>query len=281
MKLTNLNCPQCNGFLQQERDIFCCTSCGAVFNVDYDDDDVKYTELVTEADRTRMMLQKDLELIQTQYQLREDMKNREVQRKREKQISEMKKKAAKMSGLTILGILLSIGMTFGPLLYIFWKVGNSTDSYDQKKAEAFQTMSDTLKKDDIFIENAIAAGRMFEIRRGVDTISEKIDGDYCSAHMVGEPQIEDVYLMQSTKLNQQMIYLVYKRTYEFEDSGESKEMFDTIRIKDFSIDKYGSIKSSYACDLGRYDFEEKDQLYREAILGESSYTATELKIPEN
>ena len=281
MKLTNLNCPQCNGFLQQERDIFCCTSCGAVFNVDYDDDDVKYTELVTEADRTRMMLQKDLELIQTQYQLREDMKNREIQRQREKQISEMKRKIAKMSGLSILGILLSIGLTFGPLIFIFWTVNRSSDSYDQKKAAAFQTMSDTLKKDDIFIENAIAAGRMFEIRRGVDSISEKIDGEYCEAQMVGQPQIEDVYLMQSTKMNKQILYLVFKRTYEFEESGESKEFFDTVRISDFSIDKYGSIKSSYACDLGRYDFEEKDQLYREAILGESMYTSTKLDIPEN
>ena len=37
MRLTNINCPQCNGQLNQQEDKFYCTSCGSAFNVDYDD----------------------------------------------------------------------------------------------------------------------------------------------------------------------------------------------------------------------------------------------------
>ena len=63
MKLTNLNCPQCNGLLNQERDMFFCSSCGSAFAVDYDENDVRYTQLVTEADRTKMLLAKDIKSV--------------------------------------------------------------------------------------------------------------------------------------------------------------------------------------------------------------------------
>ena len=94
MKLTNLNCPQCNGYLQQQGDMFFCSSCGSAFTIDYDEADVKYTELVTQADRTKMLLQSDLEVMQTDFQLSESMADREQQRKLQKELKDSLTRAA-------------------------------------------------------------------------------------------------------------------------------------------------------------------------------------------
>ena len=282
MKLTKLNCPQCNGFLHQERDVFCCTSCGAVFNVDYDEDDVQYTDLVTSADRTKMLLQKDLELIQTQYQLREDMIERERQRKRDKEREQALKSAGKLALHTTLGIILSFALTFLPLGFVFWRVSKNSGYNVQNKAEKFKIVSTAIEKDSVFVENAIAAGRMFEYRGNRRTLDETEDGNDRVANMVGDPQIQGMYLMESLELNDQKICMIYKITYQYEDNGEIKEIYDAASLDNLSVNAYGEVKCDYKCDFmgNMRGYSDKDQLYRESVLGMTRYTATEIEIPE-
>jgi len=70
MRLTNINCPQCNGQLNQQEDKFYCTSCGSAFNVDYDEADVEYAKLVTEPERARLLLESNRVLLEKNEELR-------------------------------------------------------------------------------------------------------------------------------------------------------------------------------------------------------------------
>ncbi len=70
MRLTNINCPQCNGRLNQQEDKFYCTSCGSAFNIDYDEADVEYAKLVTEPERTRLLLDNNRILLEKNEELR-------------------------------------------------------------------------------------------------------------------------------------------------------------------------------------------------------------------
>ena len=161
MKLTNLNCPQCNGLLNQERDMFFCSSCGSAFAVDYDENDVRYTQLVTEADRTKMLLAKDINLMQKDYALNEQV----LQNEQDREFSRQRKKAAR-SAITgvragIFGLIISVIpmiTIFGYLIYCFH---DSDIKYEERRLEKNQSLYELLKDDMHVLENTVASGRAY------------------------------------------------------------------------------------------------------------------------
>ena len=63
MKLTSINCPNCNGQLREEGDKLICTMCGSAFAIDYDESDVEHEKLKTEAERERIRIEREKELM--------------------------------------------------------------------------------------------------------------------------------------------------------------------------------------------------------------------------
>ena len=59
MKLTSINCPNCNGQLKEENGKFICMSCGGAFAIDYDEADVEHEKLQTEAERERIRIERE------------------------------------------------------------------------------------------------------------------------------------------------------------------------------------------------------------------------------
>jgi len=287
MKLTNLNCPQCGGQLQQERDMFFCTSCGAAFNVDYDDDDVKYTELVTEADRTKMLLAKDIEIMETRYRLREEMQQREQQREWQRTRNETVKRVGKGCGTAAATWLFSILLVVGLFVFVAYQVNKGSDEAAKKEKSDYYSLIADVKTDEIFLENAIADGANKEWIYRVDyPVTDKENDDRVAA-MKGDAEIEDVYLLQNDKTKKLQLYLVYKITYAYDDGEIAKEVYDCIRIKEIEKKSDGSFKIEFFPEKVRMSssnstwegYFEKDQLYRECILSESNCTVTKLDIP--
>ena len=70
MKIVDLKCPNCSGSLTKEWDNLICSSCGAAFAIDYDDSDVEYEKLQSEAEREERRLAHEKELLEKEYELK-------------------------------------------------------------------------------------------------------------------------------------------------------------------------------------------------------------------
>jgi hypothetical protein len=263
--------------------MFFCSSCGAAFNVDYDDDDVNYTELVTQADRTRMLLQRDVDLMTTGYQLNKEMKDRELYRAQTRATQKAVKTAGKAVGAIFLYMFISMALMIGVFIFVWYRVSQSKDKVLSNKNEAYETIREEVKKDSNFMENMIASGSMYESRFRPDSVTDRSDGQRRTAWMVGIAEIEDVYLMENKKSKEQDLFFVYKIEYQYEDSEDTIEVFDCFIVKNLQLDKDGKLKldfkgSRYAHFNTWNAFEDKDQLYRECILGKTGFTATKLDV---
>ena len=82
MKLTSINCPNCNGQLKEENGKFICMSCGGAFAIDYDEADVEHERLQTEAERERIRIEREKELMATKIRLEEEAQIRRAERTR-------------------------------------------------------------------------------------------------------------------------------------------------------------------------------------------------------
>ncbi len=284
MKLTNLNCPQCNGFLNQQGESFFCSSCGTAFTIDYDEADVKYTDLVTQADRTRQLLARDLEVMQTQYQLREDMAQRQERRE---WVNERKKDLRTIFRITLSYIVvgvISVGLMVGGLFYIFSGVRKSTSDQKVRSAESVSKIVEILKNRKDYLDNADLTAQYYVTTRQYENVNDENYLSTRDARRTAEAELVDAYLMQSTTANDTALYLIYKTIYTYTDTQEEVPVYDCVRFLNFDLDKNGALKTDYIPDFGNQSsgtfggYREFDQLYRQCILGSYRLYATKLDI---
>ena len=57
MKVVNLQCPNCGARLTIENDKYVCNSCGTSIAIDYDESDVEFERIKTEAERDQRQLE--------------------------------------------------------------------------------------------------------------------------------------------------------------------------------------------------------------------------------
>lgn len=277
MKLTNLNCPQCNGYLQQQGDMFFCSSCGSAFTIDYDEADVQYTELVTQADRTKMLLQSDIEVMQTDFQLSERMADREAQRKIQKEIKDGIKSASKAAGLYLLIMGLGIGAVIGMVIWSSKNWDKHKQAQEEKEKEAAHELEELVSSDLHFLENEVARGQNYEykIRIGSPVTDTRFLQER-TAHLAGDPEMTDLYLMTEKSSHAPELWIVYQIPYVYDDTYEQIFVYDVVSFNEIAKDKYGDPTAnehafSRSGDTGWRGFFEKDQLYRELLLGYDDY----------
>ncbi|MBO4687615.1 MAG: hypothetical protein J5636_03810 [Clostridiales bacterium] len=287
MKLTNLNCPQCNGLLNQERDMFFCSSCGSAFAVDYDENDVKYAQLITEAERTKMMINRDVNVMQTGYVLREQVARNEQKR----DISRQRKKAAKEGfaglGMYIAGLVFSVLPMIAIGGYLVYSLSGMNDKMKENNEKRKQELYETVAEDTHFLENAVAGGKTFLDMKCQAPISDgRYDEDRPAVYR-HDATIENIYLMKAEGYRTPYLLLVYRFTYEYEDTGEIIELFDCLELQKLELDEYGYMVPQYIPDFGVNGdmyfgaYFDKDQLIRECITGgREEYEAEELDFPD-
>ena len=251
MRLTNLNCPQCGGFLNQQQDKFYCTSCGAAFNVDYDEADVEYAKLVTEADRTRLLIEKDRTLLEKDAELRKKFMTSEMK--------QQFKHAAKSQGTTLLGGLILYAVMGGVMMLVmigtFIVIGTNiakdrkTRKEAQQEAEKarIERLTDIsvkdLENDPNFIENTIGAGASYELSRRSAPVLES-GGDEGDAYLVGTPEAIYSYMVKDgTDIS---IYNIYKCTYEYLLSGNTTDVYSCVCFEKVEADETGHFTCNYS-----------------------------------
>ncbi len=277
MKLTNLNCPQCNGYLQQQGDMFFCSSCGSAFTIDYDEADVQHTELVTQADRTKMLLQSDIEVMQTDYLLSESMADREALRKIQKEIKDSIKSATKAAGIYLLVMGIGIGLLIGMLIWSGKNWSKHKENQEANEKETALELEDLVASDLHFLENEVARGQNYEYKLRVGSpVTDTRFVETRTAHLCGDPKMTDLYLMTVKSSHDPELWIVYQIPYVYEDTSELIYIYDVVSFNEIAKDKYGDPTAnenafSRSNDNGWRGFFEKDQLYRELLLGDGRY----------
>ena len=287
MKLTNLNCPQCNGLLNQERDMFFCSSCGSAFAVDYDENNVRYAQLVTEADRTKMLLAKDVNLMQTDYALNEQV----LQNEQNREFSRQRKKAAR-SGIEgmralIFGLIISVIPMIAIFGYLIYSFRDSEIKYEERREEKNQSLYELIKDDMHLLENTVASGRAYICYRRSEPVEDDRYAEPRIAHFNDDVAIDSVYVMVGEKYHMPYILCIYSMSYTYEDTGEIITLYDYVMFTEMNIDSYGLLEVNYSPSSrsgGDYVWKayyDKDQLVRETIKKTSnSYEEYKIDIPE-
>ena len=179
----------------------------------------------------------------------------------------------KMSGMYFGSILLMVGMSVALFWYIGSKLSKSKKENDEKKATHYQELIDTVKTDTVFLENVIAAGSACKDRQDIDTAEiytiKGVPGGM--VHKVGSPEIEDVYVIGNESSTKLTMYMVYKLTYQYDESGETFPVYTGVSLSNVDMDENGYMKYDFdvspviAGDYVWGGFYDKDQFYRECL----------------
>ena len=249
MRLTNINCPQCNGQLNQQEDKFYCTSCGSAFNVDYEESDVEYAKLIKEPEIARLHLENNRILLQ---------KNAELQRKfLIGEIKDTYKQELKTVGVTyasaaiyyvLIGIIVFVavvGVIGGIIFVTARKHKANTAKREQARIESIENLSaEDIESDRNFLENAIAGGVDYQVSQRTEPV--KGDGDEGDAYIVGKPEAVNSRLLKREEGNSFII--VYKITYEFSESKTLKVVYDGVIYENIALDETGHISCKDPCE---------------------------------
>ena len=284
MRLTNLNCPQCNGNLSQQGESFFCTSCGSAFTIDYDENDVRYTDLVTQADRTRQLIARDVELMQMRHKLREEM----AQRKQNRDWAREKKNDIRRIGSIIATYYVSMFLFFGVMIGLFIYFGYTIKSANKeekvKSKEVLSAMSEVLQKDRSTIENAALEGQQYLLKERNSSYQDSTYAQDRWAKLKDTPTPYAAYLMVDTSAKSKL-YIFFESVFVYEDTNEEFPVYDCVAISKFSWnEKQKKIDTDYVCSIGNRTsgtfggYMDADQLYLECVEGE--YSGTSLKIDQ-
>ncbi|MBR2751013.1 MAG: hypothetical protein IKD90_07770 [Clostridiales bacterium] len=284
MKLTNLNCPQCNGNLSQQGDSFFCTSCGSAFTIDYDENDVKYTDLVTQADRTRQLIARDQELLQTRHRLKEQMEQNKLHRDFEREKKNDIRKIASIVASYYISIFLFLGGLIGLIVYFSHSVKASKKEMKVKAQEIMSEMTQALNSDRSVVENAALEGQDYLFSERSTIFYDPAYVNSREAKIKDTPKPYDAYVMIDSSAKSKLC-IFFESVYEYQDTKEEFTIYDCVIIPRFSLNEMTKmIETDYVCSMGNRTngtfggYREADQLYLECIEGE--YESTSFKIDQ-
>ncbi len=290
MKLTSINCPNCNGQLREEAGKLICVSCGSAFAIDYDEADVEHEKLQTEAERERIRVEREKELMATKIRLEEEAQIRRAERTRKQAFNGITKIIAIPLILMFVGSFLS--------LIIFAIIGSHvkkdaknrannilfTDSTKNTTVYTEPAIDEVPKKaiveDQSFVENALASGKSFAKNKhskavhDYDLKSELGLKETPEAVLTSDPRIENIYFVETGTENFFIMFFALDYTYPDVDTDRVRTMHYSCFISNISVNEAGNISSNYQVgyDTGTgseglfYAYNDKDQLYRETVL---------------
>jgi len=283
MKIVDLKCPNCSGNLTKEGDNLICSSCGAAFAIDYDDSDVEYEKLQSEAEREARQLAHEKELLEKEYELKRqaeiESEKRQQKRERQKFLKSSVKKL--ISSIISLAFLFAVGFGFYKLFRYMQDLKNAGGS-GSGSSGIFATPTPAPNYD---ITPADIEGQMDEFIKVGKTAQMKIDQcaywgktgsvkyyDKKSADFVDAYIINDIPGVDEEESNR--LVLIYKVKWQ---NGKSKKTcYDAVYFEGLRVNPKGGVISDFkAATIERsdaawgwamaYSFEEYDQCYRENV----------------
>lgn len=279
MKIVNLQCPNCGARLSVENGMYVCNSCGTTTAIDYDDSDVEYERLKTEAELEGKRLAHEKEMLEKQFELQEkariDAEARQEKRNRQAEAYIWKKR--------LIAIVIFIGFCIIAIVfynYIRNQIGYFGSSSVTKPAATstpapnYNVTPEDLKGN---LDDFISSGKTVQMKidecailneNGVAKTYKKTDAVFLDAYLVSD--IPDKPQKESCRL-----VLIYKVTWNNEEYGD-KICYDAVYFEGIRVKPEGGIISDYSGEtISRsdaawgwfmaYSFEDYKQCYLENV----------------
>lgn len=293
MKLQSLNCPNCGSILTQEGNSMVCKSCGSAFAVDYDESDVEYEKATNEVERLQQEHEHAKEMLEEEYRLKEEAEIRRQKRAK----ADARKSRISASVISLIKSLIALAIMAGIAILIFNVVRNGVLKNSLEELADKVTTTTTanpydvnladLESDSFFMKNAVASV-MSAVHEDKDNANIRFweDGQWDEWKLKGEPEIYDAYLLKTDKDNR--VYFLVKSTFKCKGKDD-KDLYNAYYLRKVTTDDSGTIKSDYVVRGdggdstnwtwgGQFD---KDQLYREVILGNTQFASEQITLPED
>ena len=286
MRVVNLQCPNCGARLTVENDMYVCNSCGTTMTIDYDDSDVEYAKLQTEAERDQRKLEHDKELLEKEYELRQQetlaAEKRLMQQERRESVSRGLKKFiificifAFVGGCFVVSIMMSKARGERTILdEISDMTATPTPEPTPTPAPNYRITPDIIVDE---LDGFIEAGRALQMdidqcgvksENGTIQFYDKTDAVFLDAYIVSD--IPDVKESQSCRL-----VLIYEVTW-YNDRYGYQTCYDGVYFDGIKVTPDGNIIPNYDCDTiwrsdaawgwsMEYSFEHYDRCYLENV----------------
>jgi len=279
MKIVDLKCPNCSGSLTKEGDNLICSSCGAAFAIDYDDSDVEYEKLQSEAEREERRLAHEKALLEKEYELKRqaeiDAEKRQQKRERQKFIKAGVRKL--ISAVISMAIIAAIAFgAYKLMMYIKdtrQAAGGSGYSAIPTPAPNYNITPDDVKGQlDEFIEVGKKAQMKIDQcavknKNGAIRYYDKKGAEYVDGYIING--IPDKKESRANRL-----VLIYK--VKWQNGKTKKSCYDAVYFEGLKVNPSGGVISDFAADTimrsdaawgwaMAYSFEEYDQCYRENV----------------
>lgn len=279
MKLVGLRCPNCGGNLTVENGMYVCNSCGSTTAIDYDDSDVEYERLKTEAERDEKQRIHEKEMLEREYELREkaqiESEKRQIRRDRKAEANSWIKR--------LIAIMIFVGFCITSVVfynYIRNQIGYSDSSYlSEFAATPTPAPNYNVTSEDFegWLDDFIKSGKKVQMKidqcstknnNGVVHFYDKVDAVFLDAYLLSG--IPDKPEKESCRL-----VLIYEVTWHNDDYGD-QICYDAVYFDGIRVNPNGGIISDYSGKMINrsdaawgwamaYSYEEYDQCFRENI----------------
>ena len=283
MKIVNLQCPNCGAKLSVENGMYVCNSCGTTTAIDYDDSDVEYERVKTEAEIQEKQHEHEKELLEKKFELEQKAQiaseKRQIKREREKNF----KASVKKTMSSLFALLFLFGIFFGIFKLYTWMMNKASADGSYSGRSIFATPTPLPNYDptpDDFkdqMDEFIDSGKIIQMgieqcavrnKNGIPHYYDKTDAVFFDAYLVTD--IPEVKESDSNRL-----VIIYKVTWKNEDYGE-KVCYDAVYFNGIRVNPNGGVISDYKGDtISRsdaawgwamaYSYDKYELCYRENV----------------
>ena len=243
MKLRTLDCKNCAAPLRQEGGKLVCGSCGSVFDIPCDANDIEYDRIINAEDYIRLELAKSIVELENSYKTKEQI-NRE-KRDAEFTARRVRTTRALKKGILVTGIVMIVVTLLIAGLLLVLNNARSKKRAAKKETETviwdpgYRITPSDLKHDKTYwdyINSEIIKETKedFDSRGSVIFSSDEIWG------VNKDPEIIDRRLITTEDSND--LYIIFKVTFENID-GSTKEMYCCCAAENLKLDKNKKIVS--------------------------------------
>lgn len=245
--MANNFCQNCGSALVMQDGKLVCPTCGSMFAMNWDKDDVARAQEATQQERAQAWMDRMTQTSQARAAFQQQAQINEARRQHKQAMTP----------------LLKIGVAMGVIfvLYIFQAVAFRLVACNMNrtlKSAAKKTTTTTVatgvedirgintKKvvaDEEFLKNAVASGR-YTIRTEK---KEYTAGKDKRGTLSGQPEFVDAYILSTNDYSQ--MHMIFKAEYEFADSGENMTVYMDTYLSHIELNENDKVTSNYSAYL--------------------------------
>lgn len=278
--MANNFCQNCGSALVMQDGKLVCPTCGSVFAMNWDKDDVARAQEATKQERAQAWVDRMQQTSQARAAFQQQAQINDARRKQKQAMTPLLKMGMALGIMFIMYIFSSFAFRM-----IACNVSRSLKSATKTSATAATKVEDirgidTVKvvEDEEFLKNAVASGR-YTIRTENKEYTAAKDK---RGTLSGQPEFIDAYVLSSKDSSE--IHMIFKAEYEFADSGETMDVYMDTYLANIRLDENGKVLSNYSAylksgdnciDLGYADME---TLVADVIESEKDKKITKLNL---